>query len=474
VDVATIPTATTAPARKEIRALTGLRAVAATWVVLFHFKDQVAPYTDQVPFARALLDAGWIGVELFFVLSGFVIARSYLEELGRRWRTREAARFLFNRFARVWPAYAVVTVIAFVWLIGAKAVGLDSDVNAAHPSTDLVNLLRQLTMTQMWDQDNFVGISFNPPGWSVSAEWAAYLAFPLLALLLRPFGRLHPLANLALATLAMAPLVLPAFQHGPLALHWSLRITCCFVAGVLASLAVKDLETRDRVEDWGPRLTVGSLIGVLLVCVWAEWRRGGNYGVDFAGVAVLFFPLLVVGLTLGERGPARLLARDALVYGGRISYCLYLTHFVVQDMAYTVLWRNPDVARVLTPTLVLVVPGIILAAFVTAAALHHGVEEPARRQLLALWKRFEGDRQRAGAAAPRARRPAVVPANLPEPRTERLSMNANRRSSADEAASAEPAGRAFVPRPSPAVDRPRERAAEPARASGTATVGPWS
>src|SRR3712207_6826712 len=74
--------------RSELRALTGLRIVAATWVVLFHFEGQLVPYVEQLPGVHAVLSAGWIGVELFFVLSGFVIARSYLDECGRRWSTR--------------------------------------------------------------------------------------------------------------------------------------------------------------------------------------------------------------------------------------------------------------------------------------------------------------------------------------------------------------------------------------------------
>src|SRR3712207_2038231 len=96
--------------RRDIRALTGLRAVAATWVVLLHFTYFSAAYLDQMPFLRPLINAGWTGVELFFVLSGFVITLGYVERIGERLRLRAALDFVWNRFARVWPAWAVVTV----------------------------------------------------------------------------------------------------------------------------------------------------------------------------------------------------------------------------------------------------------------------------------------------------------------------------------------------------------------------------
>src|SRR3712207_1650730 len=186
--------------RSEIRALTGLRIVAAVWVVLFHFEGQLMPYVDQLPGSHAVISAGWIGVELFFVLSGFVIARSYLDECGRRWSTAGAARFVANRFARVWPAWMAVTVAACTWLLVSPRLGLTPHVVSTHPPLDLAVLLRQMTMTQMWGESSLVDVSWVPPGWSISAEWLAYLTFPLLALAMRPVLRVHPALTLVLGT----------------------------------------------------------------------------------------------------------------------------------------------------------------------------------------------------------------------------------------------------------------------------------
>jgi peptidoglycan/LPS O-acetylase OafA/YrhL len=390
--------------RSEIRSLTGLRIVAAMWVVLFHFEPELMPYVDQLPGSHAIISAGWIGVELFFVLSGFVIARGYLEECGRRWSTACAARFVANRFARVWPAWAAVTFIACAWFVAADLLALHGKIADTYAPIDVVSLIRQLTMTQMWGAENLIGTSYVSPGWSISAEWLAYLTFPLLALAMRPMLRVHPATNLVLATVAMVPLASMSFLHGidDIEMPWLLRIACSFVAGIFASCAFADLEGTERGEYWGQRLTTSSLVAAGVVLFWANWRTGlevaagGDFG-KYAAVAVVCWPLLVTGLALSDRGPARFLSRDAIVYGGRVSYCLYLTHALVRNVSLGVVWHDPSAAGTRTPGYVLLVPGLVVVSFVCAMALHHGVEEPVRRRLVRLW----GGR-RAVEAAPAA------------------------------------------------------------------------
>ena len=88
----------------EIKALTGLRIIAAVWVVLFHFRPLLRLASPDLTDALApVLDRGAQGVDLFFILSGFVLTWNYLERMGESFSLRATVHFLWLRLARVWP-----------------------------------------------------------------------------------------------------------------------------------------------------------------------------------------------------------------------------------------------------------------------------------------------------------------------------------------------------------------------------------
>ena len=139
----------------EFRGLTGLRIVAALWVVAFHFHFTALPGVARVDrWLGPLLSQGALGVDLFFVLSGFVIAHTYLDRLGPRPRARMAVRFLWARISRMWPAYVVVFHVFGLWL-GAKLVfGHDRTIafQAVQPVVDVGQWLQQVFLVQMWNE----------------------------------------------------------------------------------------------------------------------------------------------------------------------------------------------------------------------------------------------------------------------------------------------------------------------------------
>lgn len=376
--------------RGEIRALTGLRAIAAVWVVFFHFRftpgDAYTPYWQWL---RPVVISGAYGVDLFYVLSGFVITLTYLDRMGsgpfgggaRRWG-RTTVSFLWNRICRIWPVYATVTVLFFGWLLYKATRVTDGFVayQTVQPVRDLPHLLEQLAMVQLWYRPFFDGASFVGPAWSISAEWSAYVAFPVVVLLIWRLRRLPAVVTGPLAVVAVTPLAWLTYSTGS-SVHpwaWSLRIAGGFVAGSLVCLAVRRIRRTPQVARVASVVSVLAIVEIGAVLWWADWR--GQGAEEYAGVAVVMFPVLVGALALADRGPAQFLSADWAVHGGRISYSLYLVHVPILEIFWTCMGWYPSIAPG-TGLGTFLIPQLFLLILVVAHLMYRFVEEPARLRL---------------------------------------------------------------------------------------------
>ncbi|MPR00319.1 acyltransferase family protein [Modestobacter sp. I12A-02628] len=378
---------TDSPLRGEIKALTGLRIVAAVWVVAFHFMFTPGESYRFVwePW-RPLLNTGALGVDLFFVLSGFVITLSYLDKMGARPTVRSFVGFCWARICRVWPVYALVTTLFGGWLVyRAGRVGEGAAAfQAVQPVVDVEHYIEQLLMVQLWDQSAFDGSSWVGPGWSISAEWAAYVCFPLVVLVLWRLRRLPAPVLMTLAVLCLAPIAWRCLTVGDPYYPWSwaVRIGGGFAAGALTCLAVRRLRITPRVQLIGSRVAIAALAQILLGLWWGFQRGGGEN--NFGGIVVVLFPVLVGALAISRGGLARALGTDALVHGGRISFSLYLVHIPVFEVFRSAMEWYPTVAPG-TPLQTLLAPQVFLGSFVLAHLCYRFVEEPSR-----LWLRDRG------------------------------------------------------------------------------------
>jgi peptidoglycan/LPS O-acetylase OafA/YrhL len=353
------------------------------WVVLFHFHFTPLPgVAEVVGVLGPLVTAGALGVDLFFVLSGFVIAHTYLDQLGPALRVRATARFLWARVARLWPVYALVLHLFGAWLLVRALIWTDGEIafQAVQPVLDVGQYVQQLFLVQLWDNPYIDGASWVGSTWSISAEWLAYLLFPVVALVLFRMRRLPVVVLAGGAVLLMAPMAWAYLHTGSPYFPWSwmVRITLGFGAGALAQLAVRRLRSTSAARDWA-----STLAAVLPVMIGAGLLLGELVGPGRGGAVMLLFPLLVAALALADRGPATVLSRSVLVYGGRLSYGLYLVHIPVFEMYWLALsrftWLAPHAA------LAHVVGVLAIVASVAAAALaYHVVEEPSRRRLRAV------------------------------------------------------------------------------------------
>ena len=163
--------------RGEIKSLTGLRGVAACWVVLFHYitafhhaeLDQNLSTKSSAGFrlVELFFVHGYLAVDLFFILSGFVMALTYGGAFEAGISSRAYLDFLGKRLGRVYPLYIALT--AAVAVLSYAGIGT---VNPPSP----VDLASNVLLIQAWG----IADSIDVPAWSISTEFAAYLLFPLL------------------------------------------------------------------------------------------------------------------------------------------------------------------------------------------------------------------------------------------------------------------------------------------------------
>ncbi|KRQ24212.1 acyltransferase [Mycobacteroides sp. H001] len=361
----------------EIKALTGLRIIAAFWVVLFHFRpllEQAAPGFRSA--LNPILNCGAQGVDLFFILSGFVLTWNYLDRMGHRWSTRETLHFLWLRLARVWPVYLVTMHLAALWVIFTMHVG---HVPERIDTFDATNYVRQLFMVQLWFRPYFDLSSWNGPAWSISAEWLAYLLFGGLVLVIfRMAHATRARSLMVLAVVASLPPVMLLLLTGQFYTPWSWlpRIVMQFTAGALACAAVSRLKLSHRsrhIAGYTALLIVAAIVGALYFLD-AHPISGV---VDSSGVVDVLFVPLVMALAIGIGPLPTLLSTRIMVYGGQISFGLYMVHELVH-VSWTWATKQFELS-LLDPGGGWIVSGLLVIAVVLSMALYHWVEEPGRR-----------------------------------------------------------------------------------------------
>jgi peptidoglycan/LPS O-acetylase OafA/YrhL len=351
-------------------------------VVLFHFRPLLAQTAPGLTTTFApLLDCGAQGVDLFFILSGFVLTWNYLDRMGQSWSTRTTLRFLWLRLARVWPVYLVTMHLAAAWIIFTRNVG-----HVPSPAVDQLTAtgyLRQLLLVQLWFEPYFDGTSWDGPAWSISAEWLAYLLFGALILVIFRVARVSRARVLLwLAVAASLPPTLLLLATGEFYTPWSWlpRIVMQFTAGALACAAVRKLRLTERTRrgfGWLALLIGTTIIGSLY---YLDAHPPASIR-DASGLVDVLFVPLVVALAVGVGTLPRLLSTRVMVYCGHISFGLYMVHELVHT-AWN--WAVVQFEITLAPgsSGSAVVVGLLGIAVLGAAALYHGVEEPAR-----LWMR---------------------------------------------------------------------------------------
>lgn len=369
-----------------IRQLTGVRFLAAAWVMLYHYQPALAASGLLVPVLHEFLRLGSVGVDLFFALSGFILTHTYLTRLGPRLTRAGSLNFWWLRLARVYPVYFLMLNVAG---LAALAEGVVTGEGRREWMT-FPSYLEQVFMVQEWGPDPQRGWNF--PAWSLSMEWLAYLFFPLLVLLLwRLRDRFGPWALAGLAFLALTPLLYIGLTRDDdpfLVQGWAstIRIATEFTAGSITYLAVRKWQDSPTAAKAARALAWIVPVAILVIAV----VMGNIDALQWEGLPdeaprgyVVIIPLLVLwlgALALSNGRPSRFLSTHTLVLGGFISYSLYLVHIVWYG-----LWRaGMSAVGIESGPLYLLSTLFLIAATVGLAYLMwHRVEEPAREWMRA-------------------------------------------------------------------------------------------
>ncbi len=161
----------------QLKALTGIRFFAALGVVLYHYPEanSLSTLSELPEHFQYLVRYGYIGVSIFFVLSGFILAYNYVDSVGNKYTDYQ--RFWINRFARVYPLYLFALLLSAPFFINQVLKNFNSTSSLLETSLTVTSVL---TLLQAWTPQT--ACKWNCPGWSLSAEAFFYFLFPYLAI----------------------------------------------------------------------------------------------------------------------------------------------------------------------------------------------------------------------------------------------------------------------------------------------------
>ena len=353
-----------------LKNLTGVRGVAALWVVLYHF--QATTLVVSTIDLGSVIGGGACGVDVFFVLSGLILSITYAPRIAAQGFTRRVfGDFLWKRLARIYPTHVVTFLIMLVsWGIAAQtSMSLHSDV-----TNDGWSALCNLLLIHAWGFSRT--LSWNGPSWSVSAEWFAYVAlFPFCVLVMRRFSAAQSM------TVSM--------------LLWS-----AYVGFVIASGTSLELVTTNGIVRIVPEFLAGYAIWRCLATM--PRAPGDLYALlGIVGIALslllpspgfaLLLPAIVflmMGLHRGGLWVDRLFGNRLMVFCGKISYSIYMAHLFVLIAANQILRRWHLAPTAFDGRLALMFE--VLLAILAGYVCYRLIEAPARQVLVAGLARRDG------------------------------------------------------------------------------------
>jgi len=300
-----------------IESLTSLRGIAAWWIVFYHFRETLGLGQDN--FFLQLIGKGFLAVDFFFILSGFVIFINYQSSFTHL-SLPVLRDFLARRLARVYPLHLFILVI---FLVNPLMITFFSSAANLGDRYDVDYYLASLLMIQNWGF--FDHLAWNIPAWSISTEFGAYLAFPVLAIIFKKYftSAIWHLTSILILCSSLA--IIYKLNHytslgNGITDIGLIRCIIEFAMGSVIGHFFLNFKEKHRIANRS------SILGVLLISSIAMTFNLPNY--TFIPV---IFAMIIFIVSIDPYFTKKALGGRILLYLGQISYSTYLVHFLIRD-----------------------------------------------------------------------------------------------------------------------------------------------
>jgi peptidoglycan/LPS O-acetylase OafA/YrhL len=295
--------------------LTSLRGIAACIVMVFHLGFYFKESTTQ-PVLQWIFSYGYLGVDFFFILSGFILTHNYKRIFEKELKVSDLSAFFIKRFARIYPLHLFI-LLCFL-LIPLAHIVTDRSFNQSMYGFDALSA--KLFLVDLW----FIGYPFweswNTPSWTISGEVFAYLAFPFICLSFH-FNKYLSLIFFCLSIVIIA-LSYSLLESASIGDNISkLGLLRCFFEFICGACICEFHNKLNKVKKikWD---VVFVSVCVLLIC--ATYVTEKNY------IYIPFLFSLLLLAIINFRGYIHtFLENKYLIILGEISYSVYLSHIFI-------------------------------------------------------------------------------------------------------------------------------------------------
>jgi len=346
----------------EIRFLTPLRGIAALFVALFHAVARLDLH-ETVGGHTGILSRGYIWVDLFFLLSGFVLAHVYADRFTTSFTLKSCVSFLKLRFARVYPLHLFV-LITYIIMVSGVSVSISDWSIFDTPGKSIYAIATNLLLVHSMGIHE--QLTWNGPSWSISTEWHAYILFPFIVMVCNRAWK-----QIGLFLGASGILIALYLWHGDLDITYDYGFFRC-ISEFSIGIVINRIAYRGRWLQSSRPWYVLTTIMLLIIVLNLDDSQVGDIWI------IPLFAVLILALSLYEGQMLAPFESRAMVWLGNISYSFYMTHAIILGIVS----RIADVAipEYTTSTIqrIIFLIAYILVVLTVSSVTFVIIEKPAR------------------------------------------------------------------------------------------------